>query len=1757
MKILVVEDDINVAQSLKHLLSHFHYAVDLADNAETGLQMVEVYDYDLLLLDIALPEMDGLSMCQQLREMGTDMPILLLTGRESEGAEKAAALNVGADDYVTKPFDADELVARVQALLRRSGGNAQTHLTWGPLSVDPNSRQVSYGAKLLSLTPKEYAILELFLRNSNTVFGAAAILDRVWDSAEAPGEEVVRYHIKELRQKLTRVGAAKDFIQTVHRVGYRLNSLYSSQLAHEVEQQPSQAHVAELTAVNEQLRTALEELQIIKEELQAQNDELQETRHALEQERQRYQDLFENAPDGYLVTNRDGMILAANQVAAMLFGMPAQLLQGQPLANYIHIDDRRRFRLCLSRLSWPSTNWETRIHSPKRAPFPVTVSVSVIQDRQQGIELRWLLRDMRDRRDLEQQLQTAQEDLERQYAQRIEELYENEVFLRSIYEGAEQAIFVVDVTPAGDFRYMGYNRAAQVLSGLSLEAVFEQTPEAAFGELVGGHFRQKYQECVDAGHSIAYEEKFELDRPLWTITTLAPIKDESGRVYRLVGTSIDISDRKQAELETRKFVALAENSAEFIGMSDLSFKPFYLNPAGRQLIGAAPDQQMSDISVQDCFFPEDQDFITQEFFPKVLRDGQAEVEIRFRHLQTGEPIWMIYNVVCIRDEQGKPMALATISRDISDRKQLELSLQASEAKLSRILNNTNAAISSLRVHANREWEYEYWSAGCEKLYGYPLSRYEDKHFWLNQVVPEDREHVIMPLFDDFFAERDVTVEYRFRRQDGEVRWFTSSYSSQKVTDDCWLVIAVNQDISDRKRLELSLQKSEAQLSRIFDNAVAAIAEFYAYPDFTYTHTFMSPGCQTVYGYNQAEMLQNNDLWASRVWPEDLERVVQTSFEQIFAEETFTVEYRFLDPENNVRWIAETLISRWDATHARWTVTTVAINITDRKQAEITLQQQIRQEYLLADIAQDIRQSLSLDQVLSRTVDRVRQYLQTDRVILFRFRPDWHGDIVTESVAEGFIPILSTTIYDPCFEERFIEPYRNGHISILNDIDQADLEPCYLELIGPFQVKASLAVPILQGDNLWGLLIAHQCNGPREWQPSEIAMLRRLTTQVGIAIQQSELYERTRRELVAREQIQTVLEESEERFRTLSTAAPVGILQTTPEGICIYSNDYWQTITGLSRQDSLGAGWQQVIHPDDRTRVDQAWNDYLQSQQECQAEFRLLTQLGETRWVSSRAVTIRAADGNPIGNVCVFVDITEEKLATDKIEEQATLLDIAPDAIFVCDLEDRILYWNQGAEHLYGWTAAETICQKAHELLREDPAQLQAIMTILLDQGDWQGEMTKVTKTGDRGIVSSRWTLVRDEADQPKYILNVNTDITDQKKLEAQIFQSQKLESLGRLATGIAHDLNNVLTPILTVAQVLRLRQPALDDKSLELLQLLETSARRGAGMVKQILTVTRREPSTRQAVNLDAALQEVLTIVQRSFPKQIQINCQWPTLSNPQLAVYTVWADPTELHQVLMNLCINARDAMPEGGTLTITAEDIFIDAATAAKDLDAKEGDYILVSIADTGVGIAPEMLDRIFDPFFTTKEVGKGTGLGLAIVLGIVKNTGGFLQIQSQIDHGTTVKVYLPTPSSAPTEPSKTTSTTPESNNLQGQGEQILIVEDDLTVQQTIQSLLEAHHYATLVASNGHEAIALYQNHQAQLDLVILDITMPEMSGIELIQKLRELDATARIIAISGLPANRQPALSAGANAFLAKPYHLDTLMAEVDGLLSRSKG
>jgi PAS domain S-box-containing protein len=538
--------------------------------------------------------------------------------------------------------------------------------------------------------------------------------------------------------------------------------------------------------------------------------------------------------------------------------------------------------------------------------------------------------------------------------------------------------------------------------------------------------------------------------------------------------------------------------------------------------------------------------------------------------------------------------------------------------------------------------------------------------------------------------------------------------------------------------------------------------------------------------------------------------------------------------------------------------------------------------------------------------------------------------------------------------------------------------------------------------------------------------------------------------------------------------------------------------------------------------------------------------GTPIWIEGDYICLYDAEGRIIGHFGIQRDVTQRKRAEEKVREQAALLDVATDAIVVRDLEDHVLFWNKGAERIYGWTKDEIVGKKAVELIyKPSLSKADDARQRLFQKGEWRGELQQVTRAGKEIFVESHATLMRDHEGKPQSILFVNTDITEKKQLERQFLRTQRMESIGTLAGGIAHDLNNVLGPILTAVQMFKKKLP--DEQSQKLLGVLEATVQRGAELVKQVLSFSRGVEGQRTPLNVAQLVAEIEKIIKDTFPRSIQISAKIPK------GIWTITGDATQLYQVLMNLCVNARDAMPNGGRLQIELENLFVDEHYARMHVDAKPGAYVTMSVVDNGLGIPPHIIDKIFEPFFTTKESGKGTGLGLSTVLGIVKSHDGFVNVYSEEGKGANFRVYLPATKAMEQQPAAIES----ADMPMGHGELVLLVDDELAIREITGATLETYGYRVMTANDGAEAIALYAQHKNEIAVIVTDMMMPFLDGQATIRALQKLDPEAKIIAVSGLMQNHKAddAANNGKVIFLHKPYTTEKLLKTLRKLLERA--
>ena len=625
---------------------------------------------------------------------------------------------------------------------------------------------------------------------------------------------------------------------------------------------------------------------------------------------------------------------------------------------------------------------------------------------------------------------------------------------------------------------------------------------------------------------------------------------------------------------------------------------------------------------------------------------------------------------------------------------------------------------------------------------------------------------------------------------------------------------------------------------------------------------------------------------------------------------------------------------------------------------------------------------------------------------------------------------------------------------------------------------------------------------------------------------------TIRDITQRMQTEEALRESERKSHALFNNSQVGMFRTRLDGSELLDmNDKFLTIYGRTRAEMQSqpsvAHWADPKEREEMVRRLKA--------EGCVMDFgcRMLHKSGEVRTCVT-SVRLFPDEGFLEGSV---LDITERTRTEAALEVQSTALEAAANAIVITDSKGVIQFVNRAFATMTGYTAEEAIGKNPRELVKSgfhDPEFYHQIWMSILAGSVWKGEIVNRRKDGSTYTEEMTITPVRTRAGVISHFIAIKEDITARKQAEEMMMRAQRLESLGMLASGIAHDLNNMLAPIIFTGPLLRESLSAPRD--LKLLDTLERSAERGAGLVRQILSFAHGTAGELKLIQVKHLARDILGMLEATFPKSIQLDY------NIAADAWAVRGDATQLHQVLLNLSLNARDAMPDGGTLHIRLANRHLSNEQAKEIPGGRAGDWLVLDVTDTGTGIAPEVVDHIWEPFFTTKSESNGTGLGLPTVRGIVNRHMGFVELRTKVGRGTTVRVYLPP---VRDQPSRSASYLARSL-LNGAGELILVVDDDQAIRDTLVSVLGRHGYRVLQASDGVEAIRFFTSHYFDVAAVLIDVGMPVLNGPALARVLLQLSPNLPLISMSGEADGAEVCAARElTRAFLPKPFTIDNLL------------
>ena len=636
------------------------------------------------------------------------------------------------------------------------------------------------------------------------------------------------------------------------------------------------------------------------------------------------------------------------------------------------------------------------------------------------------------------------------------------------------------------------------------------------------------------------------------------------------------------------------------------------------------------------------------------------------------------------------------------------------------------------------------------------------------------------------------------------------------------------------------------------------------------------------------------------------------------------------------------------------------------------------------------------------------------------------------------------------------------------------------------------------------------------------------------------------EITKRKQAQESLRQSEKRFRNMfQQISSIAIQGYSPDGTTQYWNKASELLYGYSAEEAVGCNLLDlIIPPEMRPDVARAIQTMIQSGKPIPpGELTLLRKDGSRIPVFSNHTLVKIP-GRPDELYCVDIDLTELKQMENQLRLQSGALQAAANAIVITDNKGVILWANSAFTTFTGYSISEVVGKTPAVLKsgKHKQSYYKKLWDTILSGAVWRGELVNRRKDGTFYTEEMTITPLKDKQNNVTHFIAVKQDITERKLIEEKVLQTQRMDSIGTLASGVAHDINNILAPILLASDVLRtIEDPKTRDA---LVSSINESARRGADIVKQVLTFARGTRGEHVPMQLKTSVEDLCKIIKETFPKNFAVEVSL------QPDIHPVRADPTQIHQVLLNLCLNARDAMPDGGTLTISGANMEIDESYSAMVPDAVAGSYSMLSLTDSGTGIPHDVMSKIFEPFFTTKELGKGTGLGLSTVIGIVRSHHGFVVAESEAGRGSTFKIFLP----AITEDLTGTLVTAPAHSPRSEGSTLLVVDDESPIVNAISIALKNKGHQVFTAESGGAALALYRKHAKDIQLVLTDVIMPGMDGLQLARELRAISPQLKIIVSTGQASEIQytELKKLGIQTILRKPYDVDKLLDALHGEL-----
>lgn len=1799
ISILIVDDsEVDRATYMGFLRSSARlYQIMEAQTLETGLESWRSQCPDLVLLDFNLPDGNGREFLAAINgdNLESRLPVIVLT---DQGDERTVveAMKLGAADYLVKA-DVTEVsltksIRQVHdtMLLSRQLRRSQQHQAIVAeialrvrqyLSLEEIFNEIVQTVQNFLATDR--AIIYQFNPDRSGIIVAEAIIPpwqsclnaqiidscfqenllsayqegRIFAASDIYAANLTDCH----RQLLERFEVRANLAVPILKPTKDAKNLWGLLIVHQCSgpRYWEESDLDLLTQLSVQLAIAFHQAELyqnlhdlnasLEQKVEERTRELKRSQATLQMQAQ----ILNQVHAAVVATTIDGIIESWNRGAEELYGYSADEAIGQNI-NMLYKDPKyRETQVVIPLLAQGFHQVEVTTYSKLGKLLQTNLRLSVVQDEQGNIiRLICCSTDISDRQQAENKLYQINQQLEAKVAERTQELWQINNLQRAIFDSTDYSIISTD----NNGIIQTFNVAAERMLGYSAaEVIGKATPSLIHGrqEIIdraavlsvklGREITPGFEVfVVEARQGIVSEQEWNYIRKdgssFPVLLSVTALKDINQEVIGFLGIAKDISERKRDEAKLKQLsdrLALSLKSGA-IGCWewDIGQNIILWDERMYELYGVT--KPSCDQGDREPFFDQVQEGLLNQSKPssapylvydvwangvhpddrtpteKLLQQavlGEAEYDTEFRVVHPDGSVHFIKAFgVLVLDAQGNAQGITGVNFDITERKETEAKLAESEAKYRRLVEGVNNVIWS----CNHQGIINYLSPQFKTIFGWSESEWIGKMF-MNLVHPDDRSSIANDYRENIKdGKYSNNIEFRHLHQNGDYVWVRTS--TTPVKNDEGEIVSIQgilSDISDIKQIEIALKSSENRFRKVFTSNVVGMM----FTDFSGQVIDANDCFLEILGYRRADLIANRINWEKMTPPEyvDKDRQIMEHLEEYRAIAPWEKEYYRQDGSRVPVLIGVALLTDTDSS-----CVCVVVDISDRKQAEEKLQQQAQEERILAAIIQRMRSSLHLDEILNVTVKEIHHVLQSDRVLVYRIFADGTGSVIAESVLPNWPKILNIVFPEEIFPAVNYDRYLEGRVYALNDREDQNqpILPCLVEFLAEIQVKAKLVVPIIQNNSLWGLLISHQCDRPRQWQAWEIDLLKQIADQLAIAIQQSYLYQQLQIELLERQNAEKVIRQQAEREALLRE-----ITQRIRQS--------------LDLETIFETAVQEVRH-------------FLTVDRVTIFKFHSKLNLKYGEFVAES----------------VLPEFTS--LILSKIDRYG----------FIANSFS--LYQQGKIEVLDNINNAE-LADCYLEFFSQFQVQASLIVPLLKSQGLW-GLLCVHQCSNPRHWQNMEIEFLKQIANQLAIAIQqaslfeqLQAELTERQQTEIKLTQSneqlaisnQELARATRLKdeflANMSHELRTPLNAILGMTEGLHEGVfGSVNEAQIKALQTVEKSGSHLLSLINDILDVAKIESGQIElectSVSINYLCQSSMAFIkQQALQKRIQLDIKLQ-LNLPNLLV-----DERRIRQVLINLLNNAMKFTSEGGRITLEVTKI------QSNLTDSPQQNLIRIAVIDTGIGISSENINKLFKPFIQIDSALNrqytGTGLGLALVKRIVELHGGRVDLTSEVGVGSCFTIELPCmPSKLDSSegtsdhqlPATSEPDTLSDNQIRTDMPLILLAEDNEANISTISSYLGAKGYRILLAKDGKQAIDFATTHQP--NLILMDIQMPGMDGLEAMKQIRSnpnlIDIPMIALTALAMTGDRERCLAAGANDYLTKPVKLKQLASLIQQLL-----